>query len=92
MAPVAMACIAILPSAVASTGPAITGTAHASALIWHSSRKDDYAVFFSTNPGNTVSAVLKYVEAQKDTLIDLRVERPTLEERFLEITDIRKSK
>ncbi len=47
---------------------------------------DDYATYFSTDPGPTVSAILAYVAAQNDKLIDLRVERPSLEERFLEIT------
>lgn len=46
----------------------------------------EYATFFSTDPGPTVSAILAYVAAQNDKLIDLRVERPSLEERFLEIT------
>ncbi len=48
--------------------------------------KDDYDVYFSTDPGPTVSAILAYLNAQGDKLIDLRVERPSLEERFLEIT------
>lgn len=48
--------------------------------------KDDYAIYYSTNPGTTVSAIIKHIEAGDDTLIDLRVERPSLEERFLEIT------
>jgi ABC-2 type transport system ATP-binding protein len=48
--------------------------------------KDDYAVFFSTDIGPTVSAIIAMVEAENDTLIDLRVERPSLEERFLELT------
>lgn len=48
--------------------------------------KDDYAIYYSTDPGPTVTAVLDYVNAQHDKLIDLRVERPSLEERFLEIT------
>ncbi|HWQ04739.1 MAG TPA: ABC transporter ATP-binding protein [Longilinea sp.] len=48
--------------------------------------KDEYAVFFSSNPGQTVSAILAYLEANTDPLVDLRVERPSLEERFLEIT------
>ncbi len=47
---------------------------------------EDYATFFSTDPGPTVAAILAYVAAQNDKLIDLRVERPSLEERFLEIT------
>ena len=48
--------------------------------------QEDYAVYFSVDPGPTVSAVLQYVQARGDRLIDLRVERPSLEERFLEIT------
>jgi ABC-2 type transport system ATP-binding protein len=51
--------------------------------------KDDYSVFYSKDPGESVSALLKYIEQQKDPLIDLRVERPSLEERFLEITNSR---
>ncbi len=49
--------------------------------------KDDYAIYYSTDPGPTVSAIIAHIQAQSDTLIDLRVERPSLEERFLEITD-----
>lgn len=48
--------------------------------------EEDYAVYFSADPGPTVTALLQYVSTHGDTLIDLRVERPTLEERFLEIT------
>lgn len=48
--------------------------------------KDDYAIYYSTDPGPTVSAIITHIQAQGDTLIDLRVERPSLEERFLEIT------
>lgn len=48
--------------------------------------KDDYAVFYSRDPGTSVPALLKFIKQQKDNLIDLRVERPSLEERFLEIT------
>jgi ABC-2 type transport system ATP-binding protein len=48
--------------------------------------KDEYAIYFSMDPGPTVSAVLTYLNGQGDKLIDLRVERPSLEERFLEIT------
>jgi ABC-2 type transport system ATP-binding protein len=49
--------------------------------------KDDYTIYFSTDPGPTVAAVLDYVATHDDKLFDLRVERPSLEERFLEITD-----
>lgn len=48
--------------------------------------KEDYAVYYSEDPGPSVSAILRYIEEQGDRLIDLRVERPSLEERFLEIT------
>jgi ABC-2 type transport system ATP-binding protein len=50
--------------------------------------KDGYAVYYSTDPAPTVSAILGYLDAQNDRLIDLRVERPSLEERFLEITQM----
>jgi len=48
--------------------------------------KENYAIFFSTDIGPTVSAIIKQIETANDTLIDLRVERPSLEDRFLEIT------
>ncbi len=48
--------------------------------------EEEYAIYYSTDPGPTVSAIIAHIEAQGDTLIDLRVERPSLEERFLEIT------
>lgn len=49
--------------------------------------KEDYAVYFSTDPGRTVSALLEHIQSKNDRLIDLRVERPSLEERFIEITN-----
>ncbi|MFN2213123.1 MAG: ABC transporter ATP-binding protein [Anaerolineales bacterium] len=48
--------------------------------------KEEYTIYYSTDPGATVSALLEFIKVQGDNLIDLRVERPTLEERFLEIT------
>ncbi|MBW2622325.1 MAG: ABC transporter ATP-binding protein [Deltaproteobacteria bacterium] len=48
--------------------------------------KGDYAIYYSTDIGPTVSAIISHVENLGDTLIDLRVERPSLEDRFLEIT------
>jgi len=47
---------------------------------------EEYAIYYSTDPGPTVSAVLETIRQADDRLIDLRVERPSLEERFLEIT------
>ena len=64
--------------------PAITIPA-----VKHRLSKDEYEIFFSTDVGPTVSAVIAELDARKDTLIDLRVERPSLEDRFLEITNPR---
>lgn len=50
--------------------------------------KDDYHIYFSSNIGPTLSAIIARVESAQDTLIDLRVERPSLEDRFLEITGV----
>lgn len=48
--------------------------------------KEEYTIYFSSDPGPTVTAILDYLNTSEDRLIDLRVERPSLEERFLEIT------
>lgn len=50
---------------------------------------EEYIIYFSTDPGPTVAAIIAYIDSQGDRLIDLRVERPSLEERFLEITNER---
>ena len=54
--------------------------------ITHAVHLDEYQIFFSKDIGPTLSAIIAYIEEQNDTLIDLRVERPSLEDRFLEIT------
>jgi ABC-2 type transport system ATP-binding protein len=54
--------------------------------------KDEYHIYFSTDIGPTVTAIIAHVEAQADTLLDLRVERPSLEDRFLEITSTKDSR
>lgn len=64
------------------TGPDITFPAVHQRLA-----KDEYSIFFSSDIGPTVSAIIAHIEACKDVLIDLRVERPSLEDRFLEITN-----
>ena len=48
--------------------------------------KDGYHLFFTDRPGPTVAALIAHIESRGDSLIDLRVERPSLEERFLELT------
>ena len=49
-------------------------------------QKDGYAQYSSENPSRSVTALLALLEKRNDELVDLRVERPTLEERFIEIT------
>lgn len=49
--------------------------------------KENYTIFFSADIAQTVPALIEYVQAQADELIDLRVERPSLEDRFLELTN-----
>lgn len=49
--------------------------------------KEEYAIYFSTNIGQTVAALISAIEAEGDELLDLRVERPSLEDRFLELTN-----
>jgi ABC-2 type transport system ATP-binding protein len=48
--------------------------------------KDEYVIYYNTDIGPTVSAIIAHVKAREDALVDLRVERPSLEDRFLEIT------
>jgi ABC-2 type transport system ATP-binding protein len=54
--------------------------------VSHSGSSEEYLIYFSTDIGPTIAAIIAYVEKQQDSLIDLRVERPSLEDRFLEIT------
>jgi ABC-2 type transport system ATP-binding protein len=51
--------------------------------------KDEYVIYYSSDAGATVPAILDCLKTHADHLIDLRVERPSLEDRFLEITQPR---
>lgn len=87
------------PLAITATGAGLTKVSvntrsssllanhHSFPAVSQHSVKEDYAVYFSTDIGQTVSALIAFVQAQNDTLIDLRVERPSLEDRFLELTN-----
>lgn len=55
--------------------------------VSHTAAQEDYQVYFSTDIGPTLSALIEYLDQSDDTLVDLRVERPSLEDRFLEITN-----
>lgn len=50
--------------------------------------KDGYCYFSTENPGPAVLSMLTILETAQDELLDLRVERPSLEERFIEITGL----
>jgi ABC-2 type transport system ATP-binding protein len=54
--------------------------------VQHQAAVEGYRIYFSTDIGSTVGALIAQIETQGDALIDLRVERPSLEDRFLEIT------
>jgi len=47
---------------------------------------EEYEILYSFNVGSSVSAILAFIENAQDKLVDLRIERPSLEDRFLEIT------
>ncbi|MTI94633.1 MAG: ABC transporter ATP-binding protein [Firmicutes bacterium] len=49
-------------------------------------RQEEYHVYLTEKPGPLVTTIINHIEAAGDELIDLRVERPSLEERFLELT------
>jgi ABC-2 type transport system ATP-binding protein len=54
--------------------------------VQQQARKENYTIFYTTDIGPTLSALIANIDAREDVLIDLRVERPSLEDRFLEIT------
>ena len=71
---------------VSSEGSILHQYSDAFPAVTQQSVNEEYSIYFSTDPGPTVTAILDYLNTNEDKLIDLRVERPSLEERFLEIT------
>ena len=53
-----------------------------------SAHLEDYAIFYSTQIGPAVAELIALIEQSGDSIEDLRVERPSLEDRFLELTNI----
>lgn len=49
-------------------------------------KQAEYELYFTRTPGPLAASIIRHIEDCGDQLIDLRVERPTLEERFLELT------
>jgi len=74
---------------VRTSGSSLSDPDIAFPAVTQHSVKDEYIIYYSTDPGPTVSAIIAHIKEQKDTLVDLRVERPSLEERFLELTGTR---
>ncbi len=72
---------------VRTQGASLSGPDTTFPAVRRAVHEGDYSIFFSTDIGPTVAAIITHVEAIDDSLIDLRVERPSLEDRFLEITD-----
>jgi len=71
---------------VYTTNNTLIDSPHQFPAVSQKTVKENYAIFFSSDIGPTVSAIIAQIENADDTLIDLRVERPSLEDRFLEIT------
>jgi ABC-2 type transport system ATP-binding protein len=70
---------------VRAAGSCLTGASFSG--VARAARQGEYSVYFTASPGPVVAAIIAFIEASGDRLIDLRVERPTLEERFLELTN-----
>jgi len=54
--------------------------------VQHFKFEEQYIIYFSQNVSATLADIMASINFHKDTIIDLRVERPSLEDRFLEIT------
>jgi ABC-2 type transport system ATP-binding protein len=71
---------------VASEASSLAQNGHGFPGVRQHRFEEGYALYFSDDPGPSVASILNYLKDRKDRLVDLRVERPSLEERFLEIT------
>lgn len=69
---------------VRTAGSSLAGTSFSG--VKQETLQGEYVVYFTASPGSTVATIIGHIEAAGDELIDLRVERPSLEERFLELT------
>jgi ABC-2 type transport system ATP-binding protein len=71
---------------VHTQGASLAESARLFPAVEQYAQKDDYHIYFSSDIGATLAAIISHIQQAEDTLIDLRVERPSLEDRFLEIT------
>lgn len=69
---------------VRTTGDFLNGATFREVV--RTAQQGEYHLYFTPSPGPAVAAIIAFVEKSGGSLIDLRVERPTLEERFLELT------
>lgn len=56
--------------------------------IIQSKQKNEYVVFKCEDIEEGLSEILTYIKASNDKILDLNVERTSLEERFMDITKI----
>ena len=75
---------------VRTEGDSLTASELRLPAVERSTHDGEYQIYFSTDIGPTVAAIIDHVQGRDDTLVDLRVERPSLEERFLEITNAKR--
>jgi ABC-2 type transport system ATP-binding protein len=54
--------------------------------VTHAGETEEYTIVFTNRVAPTIATILDRLERAQDPLVDLRVERPSLEERFLELT------
>jgi ABC-2 type transport system ATP-binding protein len=54
--------------------------------------QNGYTYYHSENPGADLTVLLSFLTEKGDEIVDLRAERPSLEERFLEITQTGRSR
>ncbi|OQY33968.1 MAG: ABC transporter [Anaerolineaceae bacterium 4572_5.1] len=71
---------------VRTQNSSLSGTGTTFTAVSQHKSTDEYEIYFSSDIAPTLSAIIAHIESQNDSLIDLRVERPSLEDRFLEIT------
>ncbi|MFP4551030.1 MAG: ABC transporter ATP-binding protein [Spirochaetales bacterium] len=71
---------------VASTRATLTNSSITIAGAKRLDSEEGYVAFWSNAPAQSVADILNHLQHASDELVDLRVERPSLEERFMEIT------
>ncbi len=77
--------VASMQGTIRADAPALAGAEPANGSA-EAHDDDGYAAYWSDRPADSVTAILDYLKRNNDELVDLRVERPSLEERFVEIT------